>query len=171
MQGCAAVSRAIRRWRRALAALLVDRFGAGAASFVRRARRGEGIRSLRGNWGDTRATRGQFWRAVGRGDGVDGAPTGRGAFWGLARKAAGGRAYAQHDEYMHYSEHRDAIKRTTNRAPRRPQPRPPPPHRACPRPLVQPTGSPRPNPWKQYRSTAATVVFSAGRRGCRRAPR
>ena len=72
---------------------LVDRCGLGPPACVRRAR--EGIRSLRGNWGDTRATRGQFWRAFGRGgDGVDGAATGRGAFRGSARRAAAGTPYA-----------------------------------------------------------------------------
>ena len=95
----------------ALAALLVDRFGAGAASFVRRARRGEGIRSLRGNWGDTRATRGRFWRAFGRFDCVFGAPTGRGALLRDARRP--GR---HTPEYMHYSEHHHAnqARKTTN---------------------------------------------------------
>jgi len=48
----------------------------------------EGIRSLRGNWGDARATRGRFWRALGRGDGVRGAPTGRGALLRDARPRA-----------------------------------------------------------------------------------
>ena len=69
------------------------------ASFVApsQAAQREGIRSLRGNWGDTRATRGRFWRALGRGDGVDGAATGRGALLRDARRPDAAHFYAQQD--------------------------------------------------------------------------
>ena len=132
-----------------------------------------GIRTLRGNWGDTRATRGRFWSAFGRGDGVDGAPTGRGALLRDARRPDAARFWhaVQLMDTLLGTPPRHKKNETTNRAPPRPQPRPPPPHRACPRPPVQLTYSPPLNHDSQYRSTAAKVKFSAGRRGCRRAPR
>ena len=136
-----------------------------------RAAQREGIRSLRGNWGDTRATRRRFWSAPGRGDGVRGAATGRGA---LLRDARGPDAASFWHAYA-YSEREQTTpkyeKQLINKAPRRrPHSRRPPP-RACPPLPFRRAGSPRPNPWKQYRSTAAAAGSSAGRRGCRRAPR
>ena len=53
----------------------------------------EGIRSLRGNWGDAR---GQFWSASGRGDGVRGAATGRGALSGLCATRGGRPRASEH---------------------------------------------------------------------------
>ena len=121
----------------------------------------EGIRSLRGNWGDTRATRGRFWSAFGRGDGVGGAATVRGALLRDARRPDAARFCAQQENE----------KQLINRAPRRrPHSRRPPPH-ACPALPSRRAGSPRPNPWKRCRSTAAAAGSSAGRRGSQRAPR
>ena len=206
-RGCADVSRAIRWWRRELAALLVDSCVVTGASFgaSSQAARREGIRSLRGNWGDTRATRGQFWGAFGRGDGVRGAATGRGARSGLGatrggraprasehaiQSAARWRRWVRRDDAARappvlFSENHPAMllgegiddapgpkkRKTTNRAPRRrPHSRPPKSH-ACPARPFRRAGSPRPGRETRCRSTAATAGFSAGRRGCRRAPR
>ena len=136
-----------------------------------RAAQREGIRSLRGNWGDTRVTRGRFWSGFDSGDGVRGAATGRGAPSGrcATRPRASGTPTPHRASERH--RRRPTTKQLINKAPRR-RPHPPPPrNRACPALPSRRADSPRPNPWKQYRSTAAAAGSSAGRRGCRRAPR
>ena len=87
----------------------------------------------------------------------------------FARCARALRARLRHTEPRRHRR-RPTTKQLINKAPRRRPHSRPPPH-ASPRPHFQQGGSPRPNPWKRCRSTAAAAGSSAGRRGCRRAPR